>query len=244
MSRVISWFSCGAASAVATWIAQAEHPELMPVYCDTGAEHPDNARFMRDCERLFRRPVTVIKSEKYVDTWHVWKERRYLAGVEGALCTVEMKKVPRYGFQMPTDHHIFGYTADRSDAKRFERFKENYPELSVQAPLIEHGITKADCLMWIAEQGIVIPKMYSLGFSNNNCIPCVKATSPGYWALVRKHFPEEFRRMAELSRALDVRLTRIKNVRMFIDEIPADYPVTEAIVPSCDFACDTEAQEE
>lgn len=86
-------------------------------------------------------------------------------------------------------------------------------------------------------QGIEPPIMYGLGFQNNNCIPCVKATSPSYWALVRKQFPGEFDRMAKLSRELGCRLTRIKGERRFIDEIPADHPTTDPIAPACDFLC-------
>jgi len=81
------------------------------------------------------------------------------------------------------------------------------------------------------------PAMYSLGFHNNNCIPCVKATSPDYWALIRREFPDQFSRMAKLSRDLDVRLSRINNERIFIDEIPLDQPVTNPIAPACDFLC-------
>jgi hypothetical protein len=64
--------------------------------------------------------------------------------------------------------------------------------------------------------------MYKLGFSNNNCIACAKATSIVYWARTRHHFPAEFARMAELSRRLGCRLTRLKGKRIFLDEIPAD----------------------
>jgi hypothetical protein len=85
--------------------------------------------------------------------------------------------------------------------------------------------------------GIALPPMYAMGFQNNNCIPCVKATSPSYWALVRKQFPAEFERMVELSRRLDVRLARLGDERVFIDEIPADHPTTNPIAPSCDFLC-------
>ena len=85
--------------------------------------------------------------------------------------------------------------------------------------------------------GIRPPLTYALGFPNANCLPCVKATSPAYWALVRKEFPDKFARMVKLSRELDVRLTRINDVRIFIDEIPADFPTTNPIVPACDFLC-------
>ena len=47
----------------------------------------------------------------------------------------------------------------------------------------------------------------------------------------------EFERMVKLSRDLDVRLCRIDGERAFIDEIPADHPMTNPIQPSCDFLC-------
>jgi len=209
----------------------------MPVYCDTEAEHPDNVRFLTDCERWFDRKVERLKSTRYADTWDVWQKRRYLAGVEGALCTIELKVMPRLAFQRPDDEHVFGYTADALDVARAERLRANYPELSIHTPLIERGLTKAACLDIVQRAGIVLPPLYAMGFHNNNCIPCVKATSPAYWALIRRQFPEKFARMAKLSRELDVRLCRIDDERRFIDEIPADHPTTNPIQPSCDFLC-------
>jgi hypothetical protein len=43
--------------------------------------------------------------------------------------------------------------------------------------------------------------------------------------------------MAKLSRDLDVRLCRIDDERRFIDEIPLDHPVTNPVIPFCDFLC-------
>lgn len=237
--RTISWFSCGAASAVATMLV----PQAVPIYCATGAEHPDNARFMTDCEDWFGRTVWTIRSKKYEDTWDVWERERWLAGIKGARCTVELKVVPRLTFQRPTDIHVFGYTADSLDVGRANRLRANYPELTIVTPLIDRGITKAACLQMIRHADIELPPMYALGFQNNNCIPCVKATSPAYWALVRQHFPAHFDRMAKLSRELDVRLCRIGDDRRFIDEIPADQPTTNPIQPSCDFLCHLAEQE-
>lgn len=235
--RTLVWFSCGAASAVAAKLTLRDSPDAALVYCETGAEHEDNKRFMADCVQWMNTPVVSIRSEKYADTWELWEKRRYLAGVEGALCTVELKVLPRLAYQQPTDIHVFGYTADGPDAARAERLRVNYPELTIRTPLIERGITKAACLEMIQHAGIALPPMYAMGFHNNNCIPCVKATSPAYWALVRKAFPDKFNRMAALSRELDVRLTRINDERRFIDEIPEDHPTTNPIQPSCDFLC-------
>lgn len=230
--RTIGWFSCGAASAVAVKLTDAD-----PVYCQTGAEHPDNKRFLADCEKWFGRAVTRLQSDEYGDTWDVWERTRWLAGIDGARCTTELKVKPRLAFQRPDDIHVFGYTADKADAERAERLRANYPELTIKTPLIERGLTKAACLDLIDRAGIKLPPMYALGFQNNNCIPCVKATSPAYWALVRQRFPEQFTRMAKLARELDVRLCRINDERRFIDEIPSDHPTTNPIQPACDFLC-------
>lgn len=208
----------------------------MAVYCETGSEHPDNERFMYDCAGWFGKCIYRIKGA-YADTWDVWQKRRYLAGVEGALCTIELKVIPRLEFQRLDDIHVFGYTADANDIARADRLRVNYPELTVITPLIERGLTKAACLDMVQRAGIKLPPMYAMGFQNNNCVPCVKATSPAYWALIRKNFPAEFDRMATLSRDLDVRLCRISGERAFIDEIPLDHPTTNPIQPSCDFLC-------
>jgi 3'-phosphoadenosine 5'-phosphosulfate sulfotransferase (PAPS reductase)/FAD synthetase len=233
MSRIVSWFSCGAASAVATKLV----PDAIPAYCETGAEHPDNARFMADCEAWFGRAVVRLKSDEYADTWDVWERTRWLAGINGARCTVELKVAPRLAWQRPDDIHVFGYTADGPDSDRATRLRANYPELTIVTPLIERGITKAACLDMVQRAGLKLPPLYALGFQNNNCLPCVKATSPAYWALVRQHFPDEFTRMAKLSRELDVRLCRLDDIRSFIDEIPSDQETTNPLVPSCDFLC-------
>lgn len=233
MARTISWFSCGAASAVATKLC----PEAEPVYCETGAEHPDNERFLSDCEAWFGRLVTRLKSDEYTDTWDVWEKTRWLAGIKGARCTTELKVAPRLAFQRPDDVHVFGYTADKADVTRANKLRENYPEMTIETPLIERELTKANCIEMVRRAGIELPPLYAMGFKNNNCLPCVKATSPDYWALVRKCFPDKFDRMAKLSRELKVRLCRIDGERAFIDEIPLDHPTTDPIQPSCDFLC-------
>jgi hypothetical protein len=62
--------------------------------------------------------------------------------------------------------------------------------------------------------------MYSLGYRNNNCIGCVKATSPAYWAKIKRDFPEVFAKRAAQSREIGCRLTRVKGKRIFLDELP------------------------
>jgi hypothetical protein len=235
--RRVAWFSCGAASAVAAKLA---NPDVI-AYCDTGAEHKDNGRFLGDCEKWFGQEVIILKSEEYQDTWDVWEKRKYIAGIAGAPCTGILKREVREKFQRPDDVHIFGYTLE--EQSRADLFTSNWPELSVEFPLIERSLNKQAALQMVLNAGIAIPLVYDLGFEHANCIPCPKATSPDYWALVRKEFPDEFSRMVELSRRLGARLTRVKGKRVFIDEIPEDWPTRQPMQPACDFLCEIAEQE-
>jgi hypothetical protein len=241
MKRTLVWWSTGAASAVAAWIA-VDDCYLSPtviVRCETNNEDPDNYRFEADVMRFLQRDQVILKSEEFEDVWSVFETEKYMAGVDGAPCTREMKVKPRLAYQRPTDVHVFGYTADARDVERFARLKANFPELTVRAPLIERGINKAATLAIVENWGIALPRSYPMGFPNANCLGtgCVKATSPNYWSLYRLHFPERFNRTAAFARKIGARLTRIDGERRFIDEIPADWPVTQPIAPACDFLC-------
>lgn len=233
-NRTIVWFSCGAASAVAAKQSIERWPdrEVVVVCCDTRpSEHPDNYRFSADVEKWLRRDtkwlpvsgleasIAYIKSAKFTTVEEVFEKTRYMAGVGGARCTTELKKIPRLEFAAPDDRHVFGFTFD--EQKRVREFTKRNPELLLDWPLVDSHTTKQDCYRIIAEAGIELPAMYLLGFDNNNCPGCVKASSPWYWAMVRKHFPEVFASRCKQSRALGVRLVEIHHhERIFLDELP------------------------
>ena len=196
--RTIVWFSAGAASAVAAKLTLAEGPAVI-AYTNPGSEHPDNERFIADCETWFGQEVVRLRSARYRDTWQVYEERRYLNGPAGALCTSELKKRVRFKFQRPDDRQVFGYTIE--EEKRAARFREQNPGVDLWCPLIEARLSHADCLGMIQHAGIELPVLYRLGYGHNNCIPCVKG-GMGYWNKIRQDFPAEFERMAQLEREI------------------------------------------
>lgn len=190
------------------------------LYCNTSRnEHPDNARFKADVERWLGVTVKLLNNAKYSTVEEVFDGERYMSGPAGARCTTELKKKPRFQYQDAADTHIFGLTADEED--RIEQFEGNNHELLLEWPLRDAGLTKADCLKVVADAGIELPWMYRLGYANNNCLGCVKATSPSYWNKVRVDFPDAFASRCEQSRRLGVRLVRYKGERIFLDELPA-----------------------
>lgn len=230
--RHVVWFSCGAASAVAAKVAVDTYGDgCEVVYCDTSdSEHEDNLRFLADVERWIGRSVTIIHSDKYKDIDDVYEQTHYMAGIAGARCTIEMKKIPREAFQHVGDIHIFGYTSDEVD--RAAGFDARNPSLTTEWILIDRLISKDSCFDRLRRAGIALPAMYGLGFDHNNCKACVKATSPGYWNRTRRHFPDVFERRARQSRLLGVRLARLDGVRIFLDELPL-----EADAPDDDIEC-------
>jgi 3'-phosphoadenosine 5'-phosphosulfate sulfotransferase (PAPS reductase)/FAD synthetase len=218
--RTLCWFSCGAASAVASNIILKENPDAEIIYTDPGAEHPDNLRFIKDCEKWFGKEIKILKSEKYSDIWDVFEKTRYLAGVYGARCTKELKKQVREDYQQYGDIHVFGFTAD--EGMRHKRFGAQN-KVEYRSPLIELGITKQMCFDMIKCAGIELPMMYRLGYRNNNCIGCVKGQL-GYWNKIRKDFPEVFDRMAKVEREIGAAINKSyagdgKRKRIFLDEL-------------------------
>lgn len=233
--RRLAWFSAGAASAVATKLTLTEDAPVVVAYIDPGSEHPDNERFLADCEQWFGHPIERHKSDTYEDTWQVWEERRFLIGPRGALCTTELKRKVRARVEHPDDIQVFGYTAE--EEHRADRFREQNPGVTLATPLIDRGLTKEDCLAIIERADIELPTMYRLGFRNNNCVGCPKG-GMGYWNHIRRHFPDTFDRMARLERELDHSVNKDEDGPVFLDELNSSRgDVHTEAMPECSLLC-------
>ena len=84
--RIVSHFSCGAASAVSTKLTLAEFsPARITIYnAFIVEEEDDNRRFLADCEKWFGHPITVLRDTKYgASAREVWRRERYLKGPMG-----------------------------------------------------------------------------------------------------------------------------------------------------------------
>lgn len=200
MARIISWFSCGVASAVATKLAIAAGDPVIVAYCEVKEESDDNIRFLRDCEKWFGQEILIIGNDKYERSiYKVFEKTRYLVGPRGARCTGELKKQVREDFQEVGDIQILGYTCE--EQHRVDRFIDANNEIEFWPILIEKGLDKIDCKAIVQNAGIELPILYKMGYANNNCIPCVKGQA-GYQNKVRVDFPEHFERMAQVEESL------------------------------------------
>lgn len=241
--RIIAWVD-GANSAVMTKLELARRPDIIPVHIDMGASvDSDNHRFIDDLAVWFGKPITRIRSDKFANVDEVFEKRKFLGGQHGAPCTGEMKVAPRLDFQLPSDTHLWGYTADGRDVKRWANMRENYPLLKQEAPLIDRGVTKAGCHAILANAGIQPPRVYALGFPNANCIGCSKSSSPGYWSAVRLHFPEVWARRVDQDQRFGRNKLELAGERVCLDQLPADFPPRPSDQPRCDFLCQIAEQD-
>ena len=238
--RTVCWFSCGAASAVATKIALAEREresELIIAYTEVKEEHPDNKRFLADCEEWFGQKIEILGNDFYDRSIYRVFEKNYIRTPKGAPCTRALKKQIRERFEKPTDRQVFGYTAE--EQARLDRFIDANADVNIWTPLIEKGLGKEDCLAMLKNAGIELPTMYKLGYHNNNCIGCVKG-GMGYWNKIKVDFPEHFDRMAKLERFKKQTIFKDR----YLDELKAtdgNYPQEPNI--ECSIFCQIAEQE-
>lgn len=236
---IVVWFSCGAASAVAAKKVIEKYGDIAKIRIVNNPvieEHPDNARFLNDVEKWLGVSVETATCKKYpsCSAVDVWNREKFMSGPAGAPCTKFLKKSARLEWERENHHDwmVLGFTAE--ERRRSDNFIIG-ERANLLPILIEEGITKQDCIEIIARAGIKIPEMYLLGYPNNNCIGCVKATSPSYWNHVRVQHPDVFKQRCVQSREIGARLARYNGDRIFLDELPAD--AKGAPLKSMDFDC-------
>tara|TARA_R110000851_G_C13082120_1_gene565887 strand:+ start:2112 stop:2870 length:759 start_codon:yes stop_codon:yes gene_type:complete len=243
-NRVVSWFSCGAASAYATYLASKKYEgqDFRAVYCKVAEEHPDSLRFLGEYEQATGIPITIIGDEKHnYSIYDVFRKRQFIKGPTGAPCTMVLKKWQRKEFQKPTDVQVFGYTVE--EHRRIDRFIDSNNEVDADFLLAEEGITKPQCLEFITSLGIELPLMYRLGYANNNCVGCIKG-GMGYWNAIRKDFPEAFDRMAKLEREIGHSVNKDEKGPVYLDVLAVDRGNFKRDMPGdCGFTCESSQKE-
>lgn len=227
MDTIVVWFSCGAASAIAAKKTIEYYGKTHNVLCVNNPvieEHEDNRRFLKSVEEYIQHPIVEARNPDFPNAsiMEVFDKRKYMSGISGAPCTMELKRKARYHFELNhnIDFHVLGFTLD--EWRRQKNFNEHERANTIPV-LISNLVTKDDCFKKLRRDNIRQPEIYNMGFPNANCIGCVKATSPSYWNLVRNQFPEVFQQRAEQSRRIGAKLVRLQGKRIFLDELkPTD----------------------
>lgn len=208
--HIICWWSGGITSAVACKIAQNLFgtDNCKFIFLDTGNEHDDTYRFLRDCETfLYGKEIEILSAipDKYESIQDVWYRHKQLNTANGAVCSYMLKRRVREAWEKENtwDYQVFGFEFDKKEFNRANALKLNHPHTKSIFPLMMMGMNKEDCIKFIQAHGIEIPVAYQLGYQNNNCLKTGCITGGiGYWKKLQREMPDAFNRMAKIEHDL------------------------------------------
>ena len=204
-NKIIGWWSGGITSAVACKLAIDLYGKenVRVIFIDTRNEDEDTYRFMKDCSEWYGLPIETISSDKHEKIEDVWIKYKALNNANGAVCSSEMKRRVRETWEKTNEweHQIFGFELD--EYKRAKGMVLNHPQTNPIFPLMMYGLSKKQCIEIVSDANITPPRMYQLGFLNNNCFKtgCVQG-GIGYWQKMGRDFPDKFNTMAEMEHKL------------------------------------------
>jgi len=234
----VAWFSAGVSSAVATKLVIDQVDKIIYTHIDD--QHPDTMRFVLECEEWFGKPVEILQSKfKTVEAACLMHGKGYINGPAGANCTRWLKKKVRHNWEQAHEEFHLRYVWGMDVSEKHRAFGEHglintMPAQQHMFPLIEREMTKAASHKVLKASGIARPKMYDLGYQNNNCIGCVKG-GKGYFNKVRIDFPSVFRQRAEMER----KVGRSCINGTFLDELdPSAGRTDNPVVEDCGIFCE------
>lgn len=240
MSKLtVAWLSAGVSSFIASYIIRDEIDEFYYIHIDDQEE--DSLRFINDCEKLLGKKIEKLQSPMYMCV----NDACQSAGVFRmtrtgfAPCTNWLKKRVRHDqFEILHEHdeltYVWGFDCSARERARAERILETMPQYEHRFPLIEQNLTKQDAHAIAKSLGLKRPKMYDMGYNNNNCKGCIKG-GMGYWNKIRVDFPEVFESRAKLERKLGCSILK----EYYLDELPPNAGnQTDEIMEDCSIFCE------
>lgn len=228
----VCWLSAGVSSFIAGWLERDTIDEY--IYIDVADQHADSMRFVLDCEKVLGKKITILQSE-YKCVGNVCRTFRFVNSPHGAKCTEVLKKRVRKKWEYEHKGIPLTYVwgMDRNEQNRADRIVETMTKQEHVFPLIEHGLTKQDAHGMLKGLGIKRPVMYDMGYSNNNCVGCVKG-GKGYWNMIRIDFPDVFADRAKMEREIGHSILK----DCYLDELPPTAGnMTDEILEECSIFC-------
>lgn len=203
--KIIAWWSGGITSAVACKLCIDIFgiENIRFIFIDTYNEDEDTYRFKTDCEKWYGAKIETISSDKYTNIQEVWRKHKSLNVATGAVCSTMLKKRVREVWEKNNEYEFQAFGFDINEPKRALSMTINYPKIKSIYPLLLFGLTKKNCISIVKDAEIRIPKMYELGFQNNNCFKtgCVQG-GIGYWQKIKREYPIKFETMAQMEHEL------------------------------------------
>jgi len=167
-----------------------ENVEL--VFCDTKSEDEDLYRFLDDTEKYLDKKI--IKLVDGRDIWECAYNDNFVYNSRIANCSPNLKMKPfrKYIKQFNPNEIIVHIGYDYTEVHRFERTQPHYLPIKIESLIMETSLTKYDMKDELCKMGIVLPKLYQLGFAHNNCGGFCFRAGIGHFKQLYKMLPERY----------------------------------------------------
>jgi hypothetical protein len=211
MRRVVVGFSGGVTSAWCAGWALRNFPreEVVLLWHDTKAEHPDTYRFLSDMEKALGMERTERSDGRTLE--EVVRDEGMIPNNRAAFCSRILKQeqgnkyIRELQEQGATEIiRVMGFSANEPD--RIQRqtaitWQQTsfFCEVTVIFPLVIEGVSKQQCADWCSCEMGVVPSSQYEDFDHANCEGCWRGKY-NYWAKVAVVSPQVFARRAAQER--------------------------------------------
>jgi len=180
------------------------------VFTDTLIEDEDLYRFLFESSNSLGVAITRLSDGR--DPWQVFEDVKYAGNTRIAHCSKELKSkvFEKWIKEQDFDDFIVYLGIDWTEEHRLVNHRKHV-DWQVEAPLCEAPfLTQKQLREALVETGIKLPKLYEMGFSQNNCSGGGVKAGQGQWALVHKEMPEKYKEFEEKQERLFKKLPKAK----------------------------------
>ncbi len=154
------------------------------IFADTGSEKPTTYEFLIELKKIMAESNLPYREVRYTgDGWNSLAsyciKYRIMPSVIRRWCTDKFKIRPLSKVLESTDVVMVGFSSD--EQHRIKKYKLPYQR---EFPLIDLGLTQADCVRVIIEYGLPQP-------TKSSCFLC-PFQHPASWKWLKNHFPNLF----------------------------------------------------
>lgn len=173
-------------------------------------EDEDTYRFIEDAAANVGGELVILNAGKTI--WEVFQEKRFLGNSRLASCSHELKQKPARAWideNCDPAVSVIYLGIDWSEEHRLAAIERNYKPFRAEAPLCEPPyVEKEEMIQAARDEGLKPPRLYSLGFSHNNCGGgCVRAGQAQFKHLLDV-MPERFAEWEAQEKAMQEHLGR------------------------------------
>jgi 3'-phosphoadenosine 5'-phosphosulfate sulfotransferase (PAPS reductase)/FAD synthetase len=222
--KQIVLYSMGICSAYIACRLKDEGHDPFCLFSDTKREDEDTYRFGHEVARRWN--LNVVEASDGRDLWDVFIAQRMIPARQISMCSIRMKIKPSQKWlEECKGSGWVHYGYDLDEEERAERTRKNwkFEHLSPSFPLIEWGISKAQCFGYFNAHNVKTPRIYER-FQNANCLP-FKNFSVKDWIALGYHYPDKFNEAMAFEEANGLRwIQEGTTLREVMAMVPAQPP--------------------